>query len=326
MQQDGRTATEKRRIITDFLARSVQITSGYKLMKIYNMDETTCYFDMASDQTLHFRSEKNVDGIDTGHKKSRFTVALCCSADGRMIKSLIIFKGLKKVPKLSVPTNVEVTVSMGGSMNTGLMLKWIRSCSTKRGPFFANTFSLLYMDSYGTHLKEKVFECLRTLCGTKVAVIPPKMTSMLQPLDVVLNIPFKAALRQAWMDWLINGLQEMTSKGYCRRPSYQSLVDMVSQSVRSLSQESIKKSFRVCGIAAEGEEVPETELHGRLKQMLTESERMLPNPEGSNVEIIIDFESEEESDSDNDVMDFTADGAVEIVECGDDEESYSDEN
>ena len=34
------------------------------------------------------------------------------------------------------------------------------------------------------------------------------------------------------------------------------------------------------------------------------------------MEIIIDFESEEESDSDNDVMDFTADGAVEIVECG----------
>ena len=99
-QQDGCTATEKRRIITDFLAKSVQITSGYKLMQIYNMDETPCYFDMASDQTLHSRGEKNVDGIDTGHKNSRFTVALCWSADGRMIKSLIIFKGLKKVPKL----------------------------------------------------------------------------------------------------------------------------------------------------------------------------------------------------------------------------------
>ena len=218
------------------------------------------------------------------------------------------------------------------------MLKWIRSCFTKRGPFFANTPSLLYMDSYGIHLKEEICECLRTLCGTKVAVIPPKMTSMLQPLDVALNSPFKADLRHAWMDWLINGPKEITNKGYRRRPSYQSLLDMVSQSVRSLSQESIKKSFRVCGIAAEGEEVPENELHGRLKQMLTKSERMLPNPEGSNVErmlpnpersnveIIINLESEKESDSDNDVMDFTADGAEEIVECGDGEESYSDEN
>ena len=135
---------------------------------------------------------------------------------------------------------------------------------------------------------------------------------------------------------LINGPKEITNKGYRRRPSYQSLVDMVSQSVHSLSQESIKKSFRVCGTAAEGEEIPETELHGRL--LLSESERMLPNPEGSNVErmlsnpkgsnveIIIDLESEKESDSDIDVMDFTADGAVEIDECRDDEESYSDEN
>ena len=70
----------------------------------------------------------------------------------------------------------------------------------------------------------------------------------------------------------------------------------------------------------------ESQQKAKKFQKPTESERMLPNPEGSNVEIIIDFESEEESDSDNDVMDFTADGAVEIVECGDDEESYSDEN
>ena len=59
---------------------------------------------------------------------------------------------------------------------------------------------------------------------------------------------------------------------------------------------------------------------------VAKNKRMLPNPEGSSVEIIIDFESKEESGSDNDVMDFTADGAVEIVECGDDEESNSDEN
>ena len=92
------------------------------------MDETPCYFDMASDQTLHFKGANNVDGVDTGHRKSRFTVVLCCSGDGRMIKTLIIFKGLKNVPKLNLPSSIEVTVSMGGSMNTGIMLKWVRSC------------------------------------------------------------------------------------------------------------------------------------------------------------------------------------------------------
>ena len=55
------------------------------------------------------------------------------------------------------------------------------------------------------------------------------------------------------------------------------LVDMVSQGVHSLSLEGIKKSFQVGGIAADGEEFPETKLHDRLKQMLTESEGMLLN-------------------------------------------------
>ncbi len=63
------------------------------------MDETPCYFDMASDKTLHFKGDKNVEGVDTGNQKSRFTVVLCSSASGFFVKSMIIFKGLKKVPK-----------------------------------------------------------------------------------------------------------------------------------------------------------------------------------------------------------------------------------
>ena len=114
---------EKRRVASDFLVSSAQSMDGYNLMQIYNMDKTPCYFDMASDQTLHFKGDKNVDGIDTGHRKSYFTVTLCCCADGRMVNTLVVFKGLKNVPKLSLPADVEVTVSMGGSMNTGLMLK-----------------------------------------------------------------------------------------------------------------------------------------------------------------------------------------------------------
>ena len=72
-------------------------------------------------------------------------------------------------------------------MNTCLMLKWIRSCFTQRGPFLARTPSILYMDSYGSHINEEVSESLRSHCATKVLVISPKMISVLQPLDVSLN-------------------------------------------------------------------------------------------------------------------------------------------
>lgn len=267
-QQDSRSEAEISEILKTFLIGSEQFTAGYDLNQIYNMDETPCYFDMASDQTLHFKGAKNVDGVDTGHRKSRFTVVLCCSGDGRMIKTLIIFKGLKNVPKLNLPSSIEVTVSMGGSMNTGIMLKWVRSCFTVRGPFLSSTKSLLYMDSFGSHLKEEVSDSLERLCNTKVVVIPPKTTSILQPLDVSLNSPFKTSLRQSWLEWLTKGPKEMTKKGYRRRPSYQAMVDMVSKAVKCLSKESIQKSFRCCGIAANGQVVPRSELNGRLKSSL----------------------------------------------------------
>ena len=112
----------------------------------------------------------------------------------------MVFKGLKNVPKLNLPADVEVTVSMGGSMNTCLMLKWIRSCFTQRGPFLARTPSILYMDNYGSYINEEVSESLRSHCATKVLVIPPKMISVLQPLDVLLSSFFKAALRRGWLD------------------------------------------------------------------------------------------------------------------------------
>ena len=150
-------------------------------------------------------------------------------------------------------------------MNTGIMLKWIRSCFNVRGPFLSSTKSLLYMDSFGRHLKKEVSESLRRLCNTEVVVIPPKLTSILQPLDVCLNSPFKTALRHNWLDWLTKGPKELTKKGYRRRPSYQVMVDMVSKAVHCLGKESIQKSFRFCGIAADGQVVPESELNRSLK-------------------------------------------------------------
>ena len=136
------------------------------------------------------------------------------------------------------------------------------------------------------------------------------MTSVLQPLDVSFNSSFKAALCRGWLDWLINSPKEMTAKGYRRRPSYQAVVDMVLKAVHSLSPESIRKSFRVCGIAAEGEKVPENELNERLKQLLMAAENagMVLNTEEASAENIIEVESYNEFDKE-DELDFIQLGA-----------------
>ena len=107
----------------------------------------------------------------------------------------------------------------------------------------------------------------------------------------------------------------MTAKKYRRRPSYQAVVDMVLKAVHSLSLESIRKSFRVCGIATEGEKVPENELNKRLKQLLVAPENagIVLNIKEVSAENIIEVESHNESDEE-DELDFIQNGASDIIE------------
>ena len=90
---------------------------------------------------------------------------------------------------------------------------------------------------------------------------------------------------------------------------------MVLKAVLSLSPESIRKSFQVRGIAAEGEKVSENELNERLKQLLVASENagMVLNTEEASAENIIVVKSHNESDEE-DELDFIQNGASDILE------------
>ena len=161
------------------------------------MDETPVYIDMLDSTTISFKGEKNVEANGTGHGKTRFSVVLAISASGKMLRTLVILKGLKNVPKCKVSPNIVLAVSKGGSMNEHLMKVWILKCFSNRRAFLATTKSLLFMDQYGSHKKESAlleFEKLNTV----MKFIPPKATHYLQPLDVAVNSSFKAALKNEW--------------------------------------------------------------------------------------------------------------------------------
>jgi hypothetical protein len=92
--------------------------------------------------------------------KSRFTVVLSISGDGDLLKALVIFRGLKKVPKCAIPDNVAVVVNMSGTMDS----------------FY----------SFKAHQTDEVLENFDEI-QVESLTIPGGFTSVLQPLDVSIN-------------------------------------------------------------------------------------------------------------------------------------------
>lgn len=87
--------------------------------------------------------------------------------------------------------------------------------------------------------------------------------------DVAVNAGVKAALKREWDKWFHDGMQEYTSTGNRKRPSYQAIINMVSAAVNSISPENVKRAFECCGVGAMGATISEDRLNQRLQQVLS---------------------------------------------------------
>ena len=95
-QADNKTAGELAKIAQDYLNSICGLTAEINADQLYNMDETPVYVGMLSSSTIDFVENKNIDASHCGATKACFTAVLCVSASGRMLKTRIILKGLKK--------------------------------------------------------------------------------------------------------------------------------------------------------------------------------------------------------------------------------------
>uniref|UniRef100_A0A5S6Q4Z3 DDE-1 domain-containing protein n=1 Tax=Trichuris muris TaxID=70415 RepID=A0A5S6Q4Z3_TRIMR len=129
----------------------------------------------------------------------------------------------------------------------GWMRLWIGNVWKQR-PGHANERSLLVWDSFRGHTARSTRSCLRA-CKVEAAVIPGGLTSILQPLDVSLNKPFKNHIREEWITWMANGQHAFTTGGYMRAPSFAELCHFVINAWNKIGAETVKKSFRKCSIS-----------------------------------------------------------------------------
>ena len=101
------------------------------------------------------------------------------------------------------------------------------------------------------------------------------MTSMLQPLDVSINKPFKDRMRVKLQNWMLEGQHSFTARGRIRKVELDEICRWIRDAWDSIPPEMIAKSFRKCCITnaldgTEDEEIWEEESNSDLFEDLDE--------------------------------------------------------
>ncbi|KAL5475173.1 hypothetical protein EMCRGX_G027240 [Ephydatia muelleri] len=215
---------------------------------IANMDETAIWADMPGNSTIEVRGAHTVQISTTGHDKQRITICLAAFADGTKLKPFVVFKG-KRIPKeISNVHAAVIKMSDNGWMNEDLTMEWIATVwNDSVDPGSAER--MLVWDTFKCHFTSSVKSLLEE-SNTDIVAVPGGCTKILQPADVSWNALFKARYRDLYTAWMSAQNHERTKAGNLRAPSKALMVDWVLRSWESLSSETIRHSFDVCGVTS----------------------------------------------------------------------------
>jgi hypothetical protein len=179
---------------------SIRMRTNVDYDMLGNMDKTPVYFDIVPGKVNEVKGKKTMKVRTTGLEKRHITVVLSCMASGGLLPLMIIFKGktIRCIKGLKATPGVLIAYQKKAWMDGEVMLRWIdgvwnKSCQHNQ----PGGESILVMDSLSGHLTNSVMEKLRTNSVHSI-IVPGGCTSILQPLDVSFNKPFKAILKRLW--------------------------------------------------------------------------------------------------------------------------------
>jgi len=113
--------------------------------------------------------------------------------------------------------------------------------------------ALLVMDTFSAHMTDNVKDAFKK-CNSKLLFIPGGCTSVLQPLDIGINKPFKSYIRQSWCNYMIEETDKSMQK--IKPPSKLLLLEWIkrAQNIIESKPSIVKKSFLVAGISNASDE------------------------------------------------------------------------
>ncbi|CAN0378269.1 unnamed protein product [Ascophyllum nodosum] len=166
------------------------------------MDQTPTQHEMPLETTLEKHGAKDTHISTRGEKKERFTLCLIAvMADGKKVPLRMIFKEI-------FPANRTKFGHPAGGMSFGVQEKsWrdARECTLwvseswkllpSNGSIIKQRPSILILDDFKCHRDKDFIADLKRRANIIVIFIPGGLTSLLQPLDRMLNKQMKRLMR-----------------------------------------------------------------------------------------------------------------------------------
>jgi len=172
----------------------------YRLGNICNMDQTPLPFEYLSCRTYNQQDEKTIwvqGSQQSGWEKRQATIQLRIFADAvPRVKPLIFFPGLGIGPtivaeKARYDPQVVVKFNPKAYANSANIVEWL---DEQVIPVLGGQPTLIALDMFGVHKTDEALDTMRAHDIT-LSVIPGGCTSMVQPLDISINRPYKDILK-----------------------------------------------------------------------------------------------------------------------------------
>jgi hypothetical protein len=246
---------------------TLMVKHGIKYKNVINFDQVSWYFEVENRSTIT-RGSRHVPLRKGGISHKRFTAGFAITAAGDMLKPHILFSKLVNRPQ--VAAGVVCNVNRSGMWNSEILWNYLKAVLlSRRETTFSREPVLLILDAYKVH-KALVDSGRLQAYNVIPILVPERLTSLLQPLDVGINRGFQSYYASRYDSYIAEALENVnmqTSAGNPKVPGYALVTQWVLDWVASLYRQTIKKAFVLCGLLQD--EFSMNNLHEPLRDLLS---------------------------------------------------------
>ncbi len=173
--------------------QKVVTDEGILPSEIWNMDETGFRIGMGKNQ-LVVTKRKRSQYLGMSENRESATAVECISADGRYLPAFLILSGQRHMSRWYEATPLDgrtaISLTESGYTNDEISLRWLQHFCKHTDKSRIGSKRLLILDGHGSHHTR---EFISTCQANNIIPfsLPPHLTHILQPLDVVVFQPLK---------------------------------------------------------------------------------------------------------------------------------------